>query len=58
MGREPYKFDKRGVVILLNVSTFNHEKSTSYVDSNSIPLNQLTANNYSNDNVKLTCQHL
>ena len=45
MGGEPYKFAKRGVGVHLSVSTFNHEKSTNYVHSNSIPLNQLTANN-------------
>ena len=39
----------------LSVSVFNQEKSTNYVDRNSIPLNWLAANN---DNVKQTCQPL
>ena len=44
MGRDPYKFAKKGMGVLSSVSTFNHKRAPMYVDSNSMPSNQLTAN--------------
>ena len=50
--------ERKNLVILSSVSTFNHERAPMYVDSNSTPSNQLTANNYSIDDVEQSCQHL